>query len=82
MKEESWEDTVAAPRLQTYHDAATSFRAKGMAAATARKELTPQRRELQKHLECDVLLACAATRSRSRRSDLYEDTAAATARKK
>ena len=32
--------------------------------------MTPQRLELQKHLECDVLLACAATRSRSRRSDM------------
>ena len=32
--------------------------------------MTPQRLELQKHLESDVLLACAATRSRSRRSDM------------
>ena len=39
------------------------------AAATRRKHVTPQRLELQKHLECDVLLACAATRSRSRRND-------------
>ena len=31
--------------------------------------MTPQRLELQKHLECDVLLACAATRSQSHRSD-------------
>ena len=30
---------------------------------------TPQRLELQKHLQCDVLLACAATRSRSRSND-------------
>ena len=38
--------------------------------------------ELQKHLGCDVLLACAATRSQSCRSDRDENTAAATARKK
>ena len=44
--------------------------------------MTPQRLELQEHLECDALLACAATRSRSRRNDVDEDTAAATARKK
>ena len=44
--------------------------------------MTPQRLELQEHLECDVLLACAATQSRGRRSDVDEDTAAATARKK
>ena len=44
--------------------------------------MTPQRLELQEHLECDVLLACAATRNRGRRSDVDEDTAAATARKK
>ena len=44
--------------------------------------MTPQRLELQEHLEWDVLLACAATRSRDRRSDVDEDTAAATAREK
>ena len=44
--------------------------------------MTPQRLELKEHLECDVLLACAATRSRGRRSDVDEDTAAATTRKK
>ena len=32
--------------------------------------MTPQRLELQKHLESAILLACAATRSRSRRSDM------------
>ena len=32
--------------------------------------MTPQRLELQKYLECDVLLACAATQRRSRRSDI------------
>ena len=44
--------------------------------------MTPQRLKLQEHLECDVLLACAATQSRDRRSDVDEDTAAATAREK
>ena len=38
--------------------------------------------ELQKHLECDVLLASTATPSRKRRSDKDENTAAATAGKK
>ena len=38
--------------------------------------------ELQKHPECEVLLACAAKRSQSRRSDIDEDTAAATPREK
>ena len=42
--------------------------------------MTPQRLELQEHLEWDVLLACAATRSQGRRRDVDEDTAAATAR--
>ena len=35
--------------------------------------MTPQRLELQKHLECDVLLACAATGSRSRPRDKDEN---------
>ena len=43
--------------------------------------MTPQGLEMQEHLEWDVLLACAAERSRGRRSDVNEDTAAATARK-
>ena len=43
--------------------------------------MTPQRLKLQEHLEY-ALLACAATRSRGRRSDEDEDTAAATAREK
>ena len=55
------EDRLSAPRLQTYCDAATSFREKDTPAATGRLDL-------QRHLESDVLLACAATRSRSRRS--------------
>ena len=32
--------------------------------------MTPQGLELQKYPECDVLLGCATTRSRSRRSDM------------
>ena len=44
--------------------------------------MTPQRLELQEHLECDVLLACAVTRSQGHRSDVDEDAAAATARNK
>ena len=44
--------------------------------------MTPQRLELQEHLGYDALLACAATGSRGRRSDVDEDTAAETARKK
>ena len=44
--------------------------------------MTPQRLELQEHLKYDALLACVTTRSRGRRSDVDEDTAAATARKK
>ena len=32
--------------------------------------MTPQRLELQEHLKYDALLACVATRSRGRRSDV------------
>ena len=58
------------------------FQRKGRGCRDSAQRMTPQRRELQEHLGCDVLLACAATRSRSRRSDVDEDTAAATTRKK
>ena len=34
--------------------------------------MTPQRVDLRKHLERDVPLACAATRSRRRRNDVDE----------
>ena len=58
------------------------FQRKGHACRDRTWYMTPQRLELQKRPKCDVLLACAATRSRSRRGDMDENTAAATARKK
>ena len=78
-------DLTAAPlRVRGVDFAAAPLRVRGvdLAVALLRVIRDAATSGIAETSESDVPLACAATPSRSRRNDVDEDTAAATARKK